>query len=89
MALGARPRDVLGLVLGDGVRVTLFGAALGLVGSLVATRFLQSLLFGVSAFDPLTFAAVTVLFAAVAIAACYVPARRAARLDPLVALRYE
>ncbi len=89
MALGAKPRQVLGLVLGDGLRLTALGAGLGLAGSFVVTRFLESLLFGVKTLDPFTFVAVPILFGVVALAACYVPARRATRIDPMVALRYE
>lgn len=89
VALGARPRQVLGLVLGDGLRLTALGAALGLGGSLLVTRFLESLLFGVKALDPFTFVAVPILFAVVALAACCVPASRAARVDPMTALRFE
>jgi putative ABC transport system permease protein len=89
MALGAAPRDVLRLILGQGVRMTLFGAALGLLVSLAVTRALASLLVGVSATDPLTFAIVPIVLAAVAFLACYIPARRAMRVDPMVALRYE
>jgi putative ABC transport system permease protein len=89
IAVGASPRDILRLVLGQGVRLTLIGAALGLVASLLVTRALASLLFGVSATDPLTFIAVPVVLALVAMLACYLPARRAMRVDPIVALRYE
>jgi putative ABC transport system permease protein len=89
IAVGASPRDILRLVLGQGVRLTLMGAALGLAASLFVTRTLASLLFGVSATDPLTFIAVPVVLALVAMLACYLPARRAMRVDPIVALRYE
>ncbi|MFZ3215115.1 MAG: ABC transporter permease [Candidatus Acidiferrales bacterium] len=89
MALGAEPGDVLRLVVGDGMRLAAIGFALGIAGSLATTRYLQTELFGVRAFDPLTLACVTVGLAAVAAAACYFPARRAAKVDPLVALRYE
>ena len=89
MAIGARPLDVLRLVLGAGMRQVLLGAAIGIVGALLLTRFLASLLYGVTARDPVTFAAVIILFAAVALAACYIPARRAMRVDPMIALRYE
>jgi len=89
IAVGASPRDILGLVLGQGVRLTLIGAALGLLVSLLVTRALASLLFGVSPTDPLTFIAVPIVLAVVAMLACYFPARRAMRVDPMIALRYE
>ena len=89
VALGARSRDVLNMVLGQGLRTVLIGVAVGLAGSLALTRTLASLLFGVTATDPLTFGAVVVLLVATALLACYVPARRASRVDPMVALRYE
>jgi predicted permease len=91
VALGAQQRDVLRLVLGDGARMTLVGVAAGLLAALGLTRFMArySLLFGVTATDPLTFAGVALLLTAVALAACYIPARRALAVDPLVALRCE
>ena len=89
IALGAQRRDVLKLVVNEGLSLTLTGVAFGLATAFALTRFLGSLLFGVSASDPLDFAAVAVLFALVALAACYIPARRAMLVDPVVALRYE
>jgi len=89
VALGARSRDVLTMVLGQGLRTVLIGIAVGLAGSLAITRTLQSLLFGVTATDPITFAAVILLLVTTALLACYIPARRAAKVDPMVALRYE
>jgi putative ABC transport system permease protein len=89
VALGARSRDVLGLVLGQGMRTILIGIVIGVAGSLLLTRTLKSLLFGITATDPLTFAAVILLLIVAALLACYVPARRASKVDPMVALRYE
>jgi predicted permease len=89
MALGARPRELLELVLRDGAKLAVIGLMLGFVAASVITQFVKSLLFGVPATDPLTFAGVALLLMAVALLACYLPARRAARLDPIVALRYE
>lgn len=89
MALGAARADVLRLVLGEGGKLTTAGLAIGLVASFFATQFLRSLLYGISATDPLTFAAVALLLIATALVACWIPARRASRVDPIVALRAE
>ena len=89
MALGAEPRNVFALILTQGARLALMGVAIGLGVALVLTRALESQLFGVSAADPLTYAGVAILLCAVALLACYIPARRAAKVDPMVALRYE
>jgi len=89
MALGAQSTDVFRMVLGNGLRLILTGLACGLVLSLALTRFLRTVLFGVGATDFITFAAVGLLLSAVALLACYIPARRAMRVDPMVALRYE
>jgi putative ABC transport system permease protein len=89
VALGASQRAVIGLVLSSGVRWTLIGVAAGLVASAAATRLLLGMLFGVTPLDPMTFIAVSVVFALIAALASYLPARRAAKVDPLIALRYE
>jgi putative ABC transport system permease protein len=89
MAMGAQRADIFRIAVGEGAMIVAFGLAAGLVGSLLLTRFLQSMLFDVKATDPLTFAAISALLAAVALAACFVPARRATKVDPLVALRHE
>ncbi len=89
MALGAQRADVLRLIMGDGIALTSIGLGLGLAASFVATRILTNQLYGVDATDPVTFAAVSLILAAVALAASYIPARRATRVDPMVALRHE
>jgi putative ABC transport system permease protein len=89
MALGARPGHVMRLVVGQGARVALGGLVFGIAGGLGLTRFLESMLFEVKPTDPLTFTGVALLLLLVALLACYIPARRAMRVDPMVALRYE
>jgi putative ABC transport system permease protein len=89
MAFGASGRSIFRLVVGQGMRLAALGIAIGLFAAFAVTRVMQSMLVGVSATDPLTFVAITALFVVVAMLACWIPARRAARLDPLVALREE
>jgi ABC-type antimicrobial peptide transport system permease subunit len=89
MALGAARRDVLALVVSGGFKLLAIGVALGTALALALTRLMANLLFGVTANDPLTFASIAVLLSAVVLLACLIPARRAATVDPMVALRYE
>jgi putative ABC transport system permease protein len=89
MSLGAEPRDILKLVVRQGMRLTLIGVAIGLAASLALTRLISALLFGVSVRDPLAFSLAAIVLVATALAACYLPARRATRVDPIVVLRFE
>jgi putative ABC transport system permease protein len=89
LALGARPRDILRMITRQGMKLTLVGLAFGLAGAFALTRVISGLLFGVSAADPLTFILISLLLTCVAMLACYLPARRATKVDPLVALRHE
>jgi ABC-type antimicrobial peptide transport system permease subunit len=89
MAMGAQSGRILGLVVGQGMRLAIVGLILGTLIALAATRVLSSLLFGVSAHDPLIFGGVSLILATAAILACYIPARRATKVDPIIALRDE
>jgi predicted permease len=89
MALGASSSDVLRMVLGEGMRITLVGVGIGIVAALGLTRMIAKIIYGVGAADPITFGMVAILLTAVALLACYIPARRAMRVDPIIALRYE
>jgi putative ABC transport system permease protein len=89
MALGAQPGDVMRLVLVQGAKMVLLGVVIGIAAALGLMRLMANQLFGVSSHDPLTFATGALLLTMVALLACYVPARRAVRVDPLIALRYE
>jgi putative ABC transport system permease protein len=89
LALGARANDVFRLVLGQGMLLAAIGVAMGMMGAFAVTRIMATLLYGVSASDPLIFACVPLLVGVIALLACYVPARRATKIDPMIALHYE
>jgi putative ABC transport system permease protein len=89
MALGAETRQVLGMVVREGLLLTVIGVLIGVTGAAAATKAMGGLLFGITSTDPVTYLGVTALLVAVAVIACYLPARRASRVDPLVALRHE
>jgi putative ABC transport system permease protein len=89
IALGARSADVLGMVIWQGLKLVTIGMAIGLAASFALTRVMESMLFGVQATDVVTFVAISIVLAAVAVVASYVPARRATKADPMIALRYE
>jgi putative ABC transport system permease protein len=89
MALGARRPEILRLVVGDGLRIALIGVAVGLCAAAGLTHYLRSMLWGIEPLDPITFTVVPFALLIVALAACYIPARRATKVDPLIALRYE
>jgi putative ABC transport system permease protein len=89
MALGARPRDVLRIIVKQGITLVGIGLGIGLIGAAALSRVMESLLFGIGATDAATFVLVSLLLSAIALLACFIPARRATKVDPMIALRYE
>jgi putative ABC transport system permease protein len=89
MAIGARPLDVFKMILGQGMKLALIGVGLGLVGAFIVTRFMATMLFGIEPTDATTFGAITAILIAVALLACYLPGRRATKVEPTISLRYE
>jgi putative ABC transport system permease protein len=89
MAIGARPRDVFKMVLGQGMKLAIIGVVIGLVGAFLLTRLMETMLFGVAPTDKLTFGTISLMLITVALLACYLPGRRATKVEPTVSLRYE
>jgi len=89
MAIGARPLDVFKMIIGNGMKLALLGVAIGLAGAFILTRFMATMLFGVAPTDAMTFGGISVLLIAVALLACYLPGRRATKVEPTISLRYE
>jgi len=89
MAIGAQPRDVFRMIIGRGLTLTIIGIAIGLIGAFALTRLMATMLFGVKPTDPATFASIAVMLTGVALIACYIPGRRATKVDPVLSLRYE
>jgi putative ABC transport system permease protein len=89
MAIGAQPRDVFKMVIGQGMTLALIGVGIGLIGAFALTRLMASMLFDIAPTDPVTFAVIAVLLTTVALLACFIPGRRATKVDPVISLRYE